>query len=257
LRLETLGSLEETPGTGKIYRRDGRRAAYFTVHLKASSSSSAVRAARAILAESAGTRPAGKGYGYLFSRDLELLETQYRILFFAFLGSGAGIFLVLLCLTENCGSALRIASIIPVSCAVPLLVKFLCGKPLEMGDMAALMVISGLSVNNAIYIEGARRGAIHFRVREKIQSILTTSLTGIAGAVPLALAGGEGFPAALARGILWGTAGALAATLLLFPALYGHRAKRTPGDFRFLSAKLRIAGPEKSGIALSLPPSLI
>jgi multidrug efflux pump subunit AcrB len=231
LRLETLGSLREIPGAGKIYRRDGRRAAYFTVHLKASSSSGAARAVKAALAESAGNgpgagtdgnRPERKGYGYLLSRDLELLETQYRILFFAFLGSGAGIFLVLLCLTENRRSALRIASIIPVSCALPLLVKFLCGNPLEMGDMAALVVISGLSVNNAIYIEGARQGTIHFRVREKIQSILTTSLTGIAGAAPLALAGGEGFPTALSRGILWGTAGALAAALLLFPALYGR-----------------------------------
>jgi multidrug efflux pump subunit AcrB len=228
LRLETLGNLRERPGTGKIYRRDGRRAAYFTVHLRAPSSSHAARAVRKALAESSGTgpgegdgkEPERKGYGYLLSRDLELLEAQYRTLFFAFLGSGGGIFLVLLCLTEKWKSALRIASVIPVSCAVPLLVRFLSGKPLEMGDMAALVVISGLSVNNAIYIEGARLRAVHFRVREKIQSILTTSLTGIAGAAPLALMGGEGFPAALARGILWGTLGSLAAALLLFPALY-------------------------------------
>jgi multidrug efflux pump subunit AcrB len=230
LRLETLGTLRERPGTGKIYRRDGRRAAYFTVHLRASSSSHAARAVRRALEEStesgSGERRDGKeesarkGYGYLLSRDLELLEAQYRTLFFAFLGSGGGIFLVLLCLTEKWKSAVRIASIIPVSCAVPLLVRFLSGKPLEMGDMAALVVISGLSVNNAIYIEGARSKAVHFQVREKIQSILTTSLTGIAGAAPLALMGGEGFPAALARGILWGTAGSLAAALLLFPALH-------------------------------------
>jgi HAE1 family hydrophobic/amphiphilic exporter-1 len=234
LRLETLGSLRERPGTGKIYRQDGRRAAYFTVHLRAPSSSQAARAVRAALAASTGADPGTgtgredppqKGYGYILSRDLELLETQYRILFFAFLGSGAGIFLVLLCLTEKWKSALRIASIIPVSCAVPLLVNFLSGRPLEMGDMAALMVISGLSVNNAIYIEGARLRAVHFRVREKIQSILTTSLTGIAGAAPLVFMGGEGFPTALARGILWGTAGSLAAALLLFQALYGNGKK--------------------------------
>jgi HAE1 family hydrophobic/amphiphilic exporter-1 len=232
LRLESLGSLRERPGTGKIYRRDGRRAAYFTVHLRAPSSSHAARLVKAALAESGGAdgkEPARKGYGYILSRDLELLEAQYRILFFAFLGSGAGIFLVLLCLTEKRKSALRIASIIPVSCAVPLLVRFLSGKPLEMGDMAALVVISGLSINNAIYIEGARLRAVHFRIREKIQSILTTSLTGIAGAAPLALMGGEGFPAALARGILWGTAGSLAAALLLFPALYGDGRKNRSG----------------------------
>jgi multidrug efflux pump subunit AcrB len=236
LRLETLGTLRERPGTGKIYRRDGRRAAYFTVHLRAPSSSQAARLVRTALAEPEGTdpgqgaggkEPARKGYGFLLSRDLELLEAQYRILFSAFLGSGAGIFLVLLCLTEKWKNALRIASIIPVSCAVPLLVKFLSQRPLEMGDMAALVLISGLSVNNAIYIEGARFRAIHFRVREKIQSILTTSLTGIAGAVPLALMGGEGFPVSLARGILWGTAGSLAAALLLFPALRGDSGQQT------------------------------
>ncbi|MDR0449686.1 MAG: efflux RND transporter permease subunit [Treponema sp.] len=225
LRLETLGELRERPGAGKIYRRDGRRAAYFTVHLRAPSSSQAARAVRTALEESAAKDPALRGYGYLLSRDLELLEAQYRILFLAFLGSAAGIFLVLLCLTEKWKNALRTASIIPVSCAVPLLVKFLSQSPLETGDMAALVVISGLSVNNAIYIEGARLRAVQFRVREKIQSILTTSLTGIAGAAPLALMGGEGFPVALARSILWGTAGSLLAALLLFPALYGRQGR--------------------------------
>jgi multidrug efflux pump subunit AcrB len=54
---------------------------------------------------------------------------------------------------------------------------------------------------------------------EKARNILVTSLTGIAGAVPLALMSNGGFSAALAGGIIWGTLGSLIAALLLFLGL--------------------------------------
>jgi hypothetical protein len=89
-----------------------------------------------------------------------------------------------------------------------------------MGDAVALVVAAGLSVNNGVFLEESRFISARFKVRDKIQSILATSLTGIAGAVPLAFLGGAGFSAALSRSILWGTAGSLLAALFLFPALY-------------------------------------
>jgi multidrug efflux pump subunit AcrB len=215
IRLGTLGTLEEIPGEGTIYRRDGRRVSYFTVHLTAGSASGAAELLRKNL-----NRDRERGSGFLLPRELETLDSRYFLIFLVFMGSFAGIFLVLLGMTEKWISALRISSIIPASCALPLLVKFLSRSPLEMGDAVALVVAAGLSVNNGVFLEESRCISARFKVRDKIQSILATSLTGIAGAVPLAFLGGAGFSAALSRSILWGTAGSLLAALFLFPALY-------------------------------------
>jgi HAE1 family hydrophobic/amphiphilic exporter-1 len=215
LRLESAAALEELPGPGTLYRRDGRRVSYFTVHINAGSAGEAAELVRKSLE---GEREAGSGF--LLSREFELLEGRYLRVFLVFMGSLAGIFLVLLGMTEKWSSALRISSIIPVSCALPLAVKALCRAPLEMGDAAALVVIAGLSVNNGVFIEESRFTLARFKIRDKLIPILATSLTGITGAVPLALLGGEGFSSALSRSILWGICGSLLASLFLFPALY-------------------------------------
>jgi HAE1 family hydrophobic/amphiphilic exporter-1 len=225
LRLASAGSLNEEPGSGAIYRRDGRRVSYFTVHIAAGSAGEAARLLRNSLN---GEREAGSGF--LLSREFELLDSRYTTVFLVFMGSFAGIFLVLLGMTEKWTSALRISSIIPVSCALPLLVKALCRAPLEMGDAVALVVIAGLSVNNGVFIEESRFSAVRFKIRDKVIPILATSLTGITGAIPLALLGGEGFSAALSRSILWGIAGSLLASLFLFPALYPERRSDTPTE---------------------------
>jgi multidrug efflux pump subunit AcrB len=215
VRLESFGSLDELPGDGAIYRRDGRRVSYFTVHISAGSAGEAAALLRKSLA---GEREAGAGF--LLSRELELLDSRYNLVFLVFMGSFLGIFLILLGITENWKRALRISSIIPVSCALPLLVKFFCRSPLEMGDAVALVVIAGLSVNNGVFIEESRFSRVRLKIRDKVLPILATSLTGITGAIPLALLGGEGFSASLSRSILWGIAGSLLASLFLFPALY-------------------------------------
>jgi HAE1 family hydrophobic/amphiphilic exporter-1 len=226
LRLNTLGALEEQAGEGAIYRRDGRRVSYFTVHISAPSAADAAELLRKNL-----NRNRERGSGFLLSRELELLNSRYALIFLVFIGSFVGIFLVLLGITEQWQSAARISSIIPVSCALPLLVKFLCRSPLEMGDAVALVVVAGLSVNNGVFIEESRYSTARLKVRDKILSILATSLTGITGAIPLALLGGEGFSAVLSRGILWGIAGSLLASLCQFPALApapGRAPRRPP-----------------------------
>jgi len=224
IRLDTLGDLKQTNGTGKIYRRDGRRAAYFTAHLKSGSSKQAVSQVKNILTNI----PMDKGYGFLLPRELELLNREYYILFLAFIGSIIGILLLLTALTEKFIHSLLITSIIPVSCTLPLLIKFITHTPLEMGDITGLVLISGLSVNNAIYISESHKSFIVFRVREKIQSILVTSLTNLASSVPLMIMAKNNFSAALASSIFWGTIGSFLVTLFLFPALWSMPSNIKP-----------------------------
>ncbi|MDR1025074.1 MAG: efflux RND transporter permease subunit, partial [Treponema sp.] len=232
VRLESSGALDELPGDGAIYRRDGRRVSYFTVHIAAGSAGEAAELLRKSLE---GEREAGSGF--LLSRELELLDSRYGLVFLVFMGSFLGIFLILLGITEKWKSALRISSIIPVSCALPLLVKFFCRAPLEMGDAVALVVIAGLSVNNGVFIEESRFSRVRLKIRDKVLPILATSLTGITGAIPLALLGGEGFSASLSRSILWGIAGSLLASLFLFPALYPVQ-KSVPGPESLVSGRV-------------------
>ncbi|MCL2289226.1 MAG: hypothetical protein FWC34_00745 [Bacteroidetes bacterium] len=89
-----------------------------------------------------------------------------------------------------------------------------------MGDITGLVLISGLSINNAIYISESRKTHIAFRVREKIQSIMVTSLTNMAAAIPLMILAKNSFSTALATSIFWGTIGSLLVTLFLFPAVW-------------------------------------
>ena len=216
IRLDTLGSLNQTEGTGKIYRRDGRRAAYFTTHINSGSSRQAAAQVKNILKDI----QIDRGYGFLLPRELEQLNKEYLILFLAFIGSIIGILLLLTALTEKFIHSLFITSIIPVSCALPLLIKFITRTPLEMGDITGLVLISGLSVNNAIFISGSHKSLISHRVREKIQSILVTSLTNMAASIPLMIIARNNFSTALASSIFWGTIGSLLVTLFLFPAVW-------------------------------------
>jgi multidrug efflux pump subunit AcrB len=234
IRINTLGSFETFDGTGKIYRRDGRRAAYFTAHVNTSGSNNAA----AIVKNALASLETAKGYVFLLPRELELLEKQYRLLLFAFIGSIAAILLVLTALTENIIESILICSIIPVSCVLPLFIKYITAHPLEMGDITGMVIISGISVNNAIYIAESAKSNIFFKIREKIQSILVTSLTSIAASIPLALTGSGGFSATLAFSILLGTMGSMAVALVLFPAVFVCRwnsATATTLDRRSLS----------------------
>jgi multidrug efflux pump subunit AcrB len=216
VRINTLGSFQTIDGTGKIYRRDGRRAAYFTAHVNVSGTNKAAAAVKTAL----NSLQIEKGYAFSLPREIEILEAQYRLLLLAFIGSIAAILLILTALTENVVKSVFICSIIPVSCVLPLLVKYITGRPLEMGDITGMVIISGISVNNAVYIAESAKSNIVFRIREKIQSILVTSLTSITASIPLVITGSGGFSTALAFSILLGAMGSLLAALLFLPAVF-------------------------------------
>jgi HAE1 family hydrophobic/amphiphilic exporter-1 len=215
MRLEALGRLETDSGISKIYRLDGRRAAYFTVHLLSPSTSQAIQIVRGALA----SVEVQQGYGFLLSREHQFLSRQYRRLLTVFLITVAGILLLLTALTEDFFKSLLITSIIPVSCAFPLLGKFLQAAPLEMGDIVGMVIIGGISVNNGIFLTESRRSRPLFRLREKIPSLLAASSTTMAAAIPLILSGRQDFSGTLAASLLWGTAGSLVAAVFCFPCL--------------------------------------
>ena len=147
------------------------------------------------------------------------LKKNYRILTLVFISSIIAIIILLTALTENPLNALPVASVIPVSVSLPLLIRFIGTTPLTMGDIIGMVIISGISVNNAIYIMESNHTSLLFKIRNKIQSILVTSITSILGALPLWIMGQTVFSKSLGFVLLFGTTASLAASLLLYPAV--------------------------------------
>lgn len=222
LRLGAIGTVTELMSAGKIYRKDGRRAAYLTVHVGSGSTDEAILIVREALTEV----DLPKGYGFSLTRELDRMKDQYMLLIFAFAASITGVLILLTALTENPSKSLLIVTIIPVSIALPMLIRLITGEPLSMGDIVAMVILSGINVNNAIYISESHCLRMIARIRKKLQPILIASLTTIAGALPLLIFGKDDFSRSLAFFMFWGILGSLLVSITLFPAVLSMFEKK-------------------------------
>lgn len=227
IRLTALGKFSFKQGDGKIYRKDGRRCAYFTVHTNNTSTDAAISAVSKTLSH----LNVDRGYGFSLSRDLEVLSDNYRTLFFSFIAAIVGILILLTALSENPLNSLKIVSVIPVSVLLPLLIKLTGNVPLEMGDIVGMVLLSGISVNNAIYIAESEKNSMKFKVREKIKCIYVSSLTSIAGAVPLYIICKSSFSGELAFFMIWGVFSSVLISIVCMPTILQSKSceKRKKG----------------------------
>ncbi len=112
------------------------------------------------------------------------------------------------------------------------------GLPLSMPVWLGMIMLAGIVVNNAIlfveYIELQRREGRSIRTavieagRLRLRPILMTTITTVAGMLPLAMGWGEGAELLqpLAVTIGWGLGFSLLVTLVLLPAVYLIAARR-------------------------------
>lgn len=214
IRLNTLGRINRTTANGNIYRKDSRHCAYFTIEASYASTDKIV----SNLKEELKQIPLKKGYAFSFSREIEMLSEQYRLLFFSLFISILSVLILLTALTENLKKSVLLISIIPVSFFIPLIIKLCTGVSLELGDITGMVLLSGLSVNNTIYILESKCLLIHNKIRNKVSSILVTSLTSIASAIPLLIICKEGFSKNLSFFMVFGILSSLIACFILFPS---------------------------------------
>ncbi len=215
LPLSALAQVELQPGRGKLYRLNGRPCAYFTLQVATASTQDAKQLVENYLQNF----PLERGYSYHLSRQVRELSQQYQILALALVASVVGIFLLLCALREKPLEAFLVSTLIPSSLALPVLVLALLGKTWESGDIVGMVLVAGLGVNNGIYLIQSTKEYIFIQIRDKIASIFITSLSTIIGAIPLLLCESGSFAASLAFFMVWGTAGSLLTTLLVFPAV--------------------------------------
>ena len=215
LPLSALAQVELQPGRGKLYRLNGRPCAYFTLQVAAASTQEAKQLVEDFLKEF----PLERGYSYQFSLQLKELFHHYQILALALVASVVGIFLLLCALREKPLEAFLVSTLIPSSLALPVLVLALLGKTWESGDIVGMVLVAGLGVNNGIYLIQSTKEYMVIQIRDKIASIFITSLSTILGAIPLLLCESGSFAASLSFFMVWGTAGSLVISLLVFPAV--------------------------------------
>ncbi len=213
--LSALAQVELQPGRGRLYRLNGRPCAYFTLQVAAASTQDAKKLVENYLQDF----PLEKGYSYHLSRQVRELSQRYQVLALALAAAVLGIFLLLCALRERPLEALLVSTLIPSSLALPLLVLAILGKTWESGDIVGMVLVAGLGVNNGIYLIQSTKEYMIIQIRDKIASIFVTSLSTIIGAIPLLLCESGSFAASLSFFMVWGTAGSLLITLLVFPAI--------------------------------------
>lgn len=222
LRLAGLGTVKLLPSDTKIFTRNGRRCAYFTVETQGLSCDKVLKQLREIL----GNEVLEKGYAFSFSSEMENMGEKYRVVLEMLFLCIIGIFLLLMALTEITSKALKIISIIPVSLALPCIFKFFSGRPFTLGDIVAAIIVSGITVNNAIYIEESDEVDFSSKLKSKLKSIFVTSITTIVGAVPLFLLSSDGFNKDLSLFMTLGIFNSLFVTIYLYEAINNIGGKK-------------------------------
>lgn len=210
----------------KVYRQDGLRAAYFTIELESKSSDKALRDIKAALKKA----PLPEGYFYYFSREHEEMGKNYALAFAAFVLALIAIYFLTAAQCESPLDALKAILTIPASLFLPLAIKALAFSPLKLGDSVAIVFVSGICVNNAIYImnewkHDGRKDAF-FASRRLLKSSLSSSATTLAGSLPLMFLGAGTFSGDLAFFTFFGTLGSLAVSLLFFPETLEEKKSR-------------------------------
>lgn len=214
--ITALGKIQEQESSGKIYRKDGRNCAFITVEMNGLSTNKAVKKIMNFMK----TMDLEKGYGFSFPQEILKLKSNYNRLILAFFLCIIGIFILLTIIDEYPKKSLILISIIPSSLVLPLLLRFITNTSLILGDIIGLVMLSGISINNAIYIGESKKERAEFKLREKIKNIVITSLTTIFGSLPLYFMSKDIFSKSLAFFMFFGIINSLFIAITLFPQIY-------------------------------------
>jgi multidrug efflux pump len=186
------------------------------------------RIAKLVLDDSFGTALAGA------SRDYS--ESSSNIIF-AFLLALLLIYLVLAAQFESFRDPLTIMVTVPLAVAGALLSLWLTGKTLNIFSEIGIIMLIGLVTKNGILIvefanQQKEKGvalleAARFAAVSRFRPILMTSLATILGALPIALALGEGAKSRVSMGIvvIGGLFFSLVLTLFVIPSIYTFLSK--------------------------------
>ena len=94
--------------------------------------------------------------------------------------------------------------------------------PLTLGDAVGMVFVSGICVNNALYILEERKSNKNAdakaAAKKVLKSVLASSITTMVAAVPVMLSGAGAFASDLAFFMFFGSLASIYAGLVYFPA---------------------------------------
>ena len=165
--------------------------------------------------------------------DYEEQQKAFLELGVALMMAIALVYMVMASLYESLRDPFIVMFSVPLSLIGVVALLLLTGTTLNVQSLIGIIMLAGISVNNAILlvdqsaylhrVEGRRpREAVREAGRRRLRPILMTALTTILALIPLAIGAGEGgeTQAPMARAVIGGLISSTAITLLLMPVLY-------------------------------------
>lgn len=166
----------------------------------------------------------------------QILETQKAQQGFALaiVFSLFGIFLLLLLLFDKMAETLIVLSVIPLGIGGALFILFVHNQVLSFFAIIGMIALIGIMVNNSLVLvwhfmetekTEAKMNLVDFVIKgtqSRVRPILLTTVTTVAGLIPLAygLGGYDNFMSPMALVVGWGCIISMIVTLTLIPSLY-------------------------------------
>ncbi len=171
-------------------------------------------------------------YRVLFGGEREEMATSFRSLLLAFLMAVILIYMIMAAQFESLLHPFLIMFTIPMGLVGTVLLLLATGQSLNVISLIGVVVLVGIVVNNAIveidYINQLRREGLDLRraviegTATRLRPIMMSTLSTVAGLIPMALGLGRGAELLrpLAIAVIGGLLSSLFLTLILIPVLY-------------------------------------
>ncbi|MGQ9802087.1 MAG: efflux RND transporter permease subunit [Candidatus Saccharicenans sp.] len=226
--LQELVSYELVEGLNEIRRENQEREILVTANLRGRKFSRVVPAIQTLVRQM--NLPAE--YRILFGGEREEMVISFRSLLLAFLMAVVLIYMIMAAQFESLLHPFLIMFTIPMGLIGTAALLLLTGQSLNVISLIGVVVLVGIVVNNAIveidYINQLRREGHNLRravvegTATRLRPIMMSTLSTIAGLIPMALGLGRGAELLrpLAIAVIGGLTSSLFLTLILIPVLY-------------------------------------
>ncbi len=226
--IRELVSYELVKGPAEIRRENQEREILITANLKGKKFSQVATSIQAKIQE----MNLPPDYRLVFGGEREEMATSFQSLLIAFLMSVVLIYMIMAAQFESLLHPFLIMFTIPMGLAGTIILLLLTGQSLNVISLIGVVVLVGIVVNNAIveidYINQLRREGHSLRqavvegTRTRLRPIMMSTLSTIAGLIPMALGLGRGAELLrpLAIAVIGGLTSSLLLTLVLIPVLY-------------------------------------
>jgi HAE1 family hydrophobic/amphiphilic exporter-1 len=226
--IHELVSYELVKGPSEIRRENQEREILVTANLKGKKLSQVIPAIESSILEL--NLPAD--YRIVFGGEREEMTASFRSLFLAFVMAVVLIYMIMAAQFESLLHPFLIMFTVPMGLAGTIVLLLITGQSLNAISLIGVVVLVGIVVDNAIvkidYTNQLRREGRELRIavvegsHVRLRPIMMSTLSTIAGLIPMALGLGRGAELLrpLAIAVIGGLTSSLFLTLVLIPVLY-------------------------------------